>query len=51
MVALSVMSMWPAGCAATCGGGRTFLIDYRTAPEDAQLNTIASGDDHADGLA
>jgi hypothetical protein len=45
------MSMWPAGCAATRGGSRTFLIDYRAAPEYSQLNTTASGDDHTDKFA
>jgi len=45
------MSMWPAGCAATRGSCGTFLIDYRAAPEYSQLNTTASGDDHADGFA
>jgi len=45
------MSMWPAGCAATRGGGRAFLIDYGTAPEHAQPDTTSSGDDHADGFA
>ena len=45
------MSMWPAGCAATRGGCRTFLIDYRAAPEYSQPNTTAPGDDHADRFA
>lgn len=45
------MPMWPASCTATRGGCRTFLIDYRAAPEDAQPDTTAAGDDHADGLA
>ncbi len=43
--------MWPASCAATRGGCRTFLIDHRTAPEHAQLNSTAPGDDHADRFA
>lgn len=45
------MSMGPACCAATRGGRRAFLIDYRTAPEHSQLETTAAGDDHADGFA
>lgn len=46
-----MMSMWPAGCAATRGGCGTFLIDYRATPEHSQPDTTASGDDHADGFA
>ena len=45
------MSMWPAGCAATRSRCRTFLIDYRAAPEHSQPDSTAAGDDHANRLA
>ncbi len=45
------MPVWPAGRATASSGCRTFLVDHCAAFEHAELDTVATSDDLADGPA